>query len=94
MRSWSWPVAATPERAGSRAPTGSSSPTGPPNGALDTGFGTSGIAIEDRFTGPEAGYAIAAGPDGKLVAAGEVPDTTGGSTLNRYDLGTYRFERP
>jgi hypothetical protein len=46
------------------------------------------------LAGPEAGFALAAGADGKLVVAGKVSDTTGGSHFNRYDLGTDRFERP
>jgi uncharacterized delta-60 repeat protein len=82
-----------PREGGFKGPDGFILAKWTPTGTLDTAFGTSGVAAEDRFAGPEAGYAIAAGPDGKLVVAGEVPDTTG-SPLNRYDLGVYRFERP
>jgi uncharacterized delta-60 repeat protein len=83
-----------PREGGFKGPDGFILAKWTPAGTLDSAFGTGGVAVEDRFAGPEAGYAIDATADGKLVVAGEVPDTTGGSTLNRHDLGVYRFERP
>jgi uncharacterized delta-60 repeat protein len=65
-----------------------------PTGALDNSFGTRGIAIKDRFAGPEGAYAIATGTDGKLVVAGEAPDTSDTPGYMHKDLGIYRFNRP
>ena len=59
-----------------------------PNGALNTGFGNGGIAL-DGFTGPkqDSGNAVAQQGDGKLIVAGTTSTATGDQliALARYN---------
>jgi uncharacterized delta-60 repeat protein len=83
-----------PEEGGFQGPDGFILAQWTPTGTLDTGFGTGGVAIKDRFPGPEGAYALGVGADGKLVVVGEVPDTSDHPGAMGKDLGVYRFDRP
>jgi uncharacterized delta-60 repeat protein len=57
-----------------------------PDGTLDSGFGTSGIAITQLGPGADQIFALALAPDGAIVAAGSMHGPTSSAfALARYD---------
>lgn len=60
-----------------------------PDGALDVGFGSGGVAIKSFSTGPDEFSDIALQADGKIVAVGSVDPPTGGAHQPSFLIARY-----